>query len=66
MAMPGAIVTLFLKLDLSRKLGQKTRLDLENSILRCERDYVDYIGHEHPNVVAFKKLVETKGIMGIR
>jgi len=52
--------------ELIRKLRQKTRLDLEQSILRYEKDYFDYIGHEHPDVIAFKALVEAKDIEGIQ
>jgi hypothetical protein len=65
-ALLGAIVKLLLKLILSRELSHKTRLELEKSILRYERDYFDYIGHEHPDVIAFKNLVETKDIKGIQ
>jgi len=61
-----AIVTLVIKLIVSRELGQKTRSELEQSILRYEQDYFDYIGHEHPDVIAFKDLVETKDIEGIQ
>ena len=62
----GAIVTSLLKLKLSRELNQKTRSELEQSLLRYEQDYFDYIGHEHPDVIAFKVLVETKDIKGIQ
>ena len=65
-AILGAIVTLLLKLTLSRELSQKARLELERSILRYERDYFDYIGHERPDVIAFKNLVETKDLKGIQ
>jgi hypothetical protein len=65
-AILGAIVTFLLKLKVSRELGQRTRLELEKSILRYERDYFDYIGHEHPDVIAFRTLVETKDIKGIQ
>ncbi len=65
-AILGAIVTFLLKLKVSRELGQRTRLELEKSILRYERDYFDYIGHEHPDVIAFRSLVETKDIEGIQ
>jgi hypothetical protein len=65
-ALLGAIVKLLLKLKLSRELSHKTRLELEKSILRYERDYFNYIGHEHPDVIAFKNLVETKDIKGIQ
>lgn len=61
-----AVVPFLLKLKVSRELSRKTRLELEESILRYERDYFDYIGHEHPDVIAFKKLVETKNIKGIQ
>lgn len=61
-----AIVTLVIKLKLSRELRQKTRLELERSILRYEQDYFDYIGHEHPDAITFKILVETKDIKGIQ
>jgi hypothetical protein len=62
----GAIVTLIFRLKLSRELSQKTRLEFEQSILRYEQDYFNYIGHEHPDVIAFKVLVETKDIKGIQ
>ena len=65
-ALLGAIVKLLTKLKLPRKLSHKTRLELEMSILRYERDYFDYIGHEHPDVIDFKNLVETKDIKGIQ
>lgn len=65
-AILGAIVTFPLKLKVSRELGQRTRSELEKSILRYERDYFDYIGHEHPDVIAFRNLVETKDIEGIQ
>jgi hypothetical protein len=66
MAILWAIVTLLVKLKLSRELSRKTRSELEKSILRYERDYFDYIGHEHPDVIAFKSLVETRDIKGIQ
>lgn len=44
-AILGAIVTLLIKLKVSRELSQRTRLELEESILRYERGYFDYIGH---------------------
>jgi hypothetical protein len=65
-ALLWAIPTLVIKLKLSRELRQKTRLELERSILRYEQDYFDYIGHEHPDVIAFKRLVDTKDIKGIQ
>ncbi len=65
-AILGAIVTLLMKLKVSRELSQRTRLELEESILRYERGYFDYIGHEHPDVIAFKNLVETRDIKGIQ
>lgn len=62
----GAIVALIRKLRLSRELSQKTRCELEKSILRYEQDYFNYIGQEHPDVIAFKALVESKDIKGIQ
>lgn len=41
-------------------------IGLERSILRYEQDYFDYIGHEHPDAITFKILVETKDIKGIQ
>ncbi len=59
-------MTLIVKRTLSRELSQKIRLELEQSVLRYEQDYFDYIGHEHPDVIAFRSLVETKDIKGIQ
>jgi len=59
------IVTSILKLKLSRELGRKSRLELEQTVFRYEQDYFDYIGHEHPEVIAFRHLVETKDLKGI-
>lgn len=65
-ALLGAIVALIRKLKLSGELSQKTRFELEKSILRYEQDYFNYIGQEHPDVIAFKVLVESKDIKGIQ
>ena len=66
LAIIWAIVTIVLKRKLSKALSRHSRLELEQSILRYEQDYFDYIGHEHPDAIAFRVLVETKDITGIQ
>jgi hypothetical protein len=49
-----------------KELRQKTREELEQSVFRYEDGYFSFIGHDHPDVIAFKKLVEARDLRGIR
>jgi hypothetical protein len=41
-------------------------MELERSVFRYEQDYFGYIGHDHPDVTAFRSLVESRNLEGIR
>ena len=49
-----------------KELRQKTREELEQSVFRYEQGYFDFIGRDHPDVIAFKKLLESRDLHGIR
>lgn len=49
-----------------KELRQKTREELEQLVFQYEKDYFEFIGHDHPDVIAFKKLLEARDLHGIR
>lgn len=62
----GAVLLLPLKIKFARELRQKTQHELEQLAFRYEDDYFNYIGSEHPEVIAFRTLTEQKDLQGIR
>lgn len=62
----GAVLLLPLRIKFARELRQKTHHELEQLAFRYEDDYFNYIGSEHPEVIAFRTLTEQKDLQGIR
>lgn len=62
----GAVLLLPLRIKFARELRQKTHHELEQLAFRYEDDYFNYIGSEHPEVIAFRTLTEHKDLQGIR
>lgn len=61
-----ALSMLPLRLATTRKLRRMTRDELERSVFRYADGYFRFIGPEHPDVQAFKRLVEARDLAGIR
>jgi len=62
----GAVLLVPLRLKFVRELRQKTKDELERLAFRYEEEYFSYIGSNHPEVVAFRRLTEQKDLQGIR